>query len=95
MGFFGLLSLIIGIIRLIPTAISLIMEIIRLFQSLGPGAYADKAALAGEFKAALQDARKTKDVSKLQAFHAKLGAICAGGLCGPLSAVRDAENKLG
>lgn len=75
MSIIAIITTIISLVRLIPSAFALINEIIQLFQSLKPGT-ANQAALMTDFKAAVKTARETKDVSALEAFHKRLGALC-------------------
>lgn len=79
-----ILTIIAGIITLlrsIPDLVRLIQAILELIRQLKPGA--DKKALLLEFREALEYAKKTKDTSKLEAFHQKLVGLCTGGACAP------------
>lgn len=69
-----IITTVISLVRLIPSALSLLTEIIQLFQALKPET-TDQAALMTEFKSAVKTARETKDVSALEAFHERLGLL--------------------
>lgn len=81
MSLIAIISGIFSLLRLLPSAIALINEIVALIKSL-KGGTANQAALLTEFQSAVKTARKTKDVAPLEAFHKKLGALCtSNGLC--------------
>lgn len=79
MGLIGIIGIIISVIKAIPDIVRLIKAILDLLRQLKPGV--DKKALLAEFHEALDHAKKTKDTSKLDAFHAKLVGLCADGAC--------------
>lgn len=82
MNFIGIIAAIISAIRTLPQIIALVKEIMSLFHSLDSSTQvSDKSALLKEFRAALKLARETHDVSALEDFHKKLGALCADGMC--------------
>lgn len=79
MGIAAIIGLIIELLQALPALIQLIKAIMDLFRQLKPGV--DRRALLNEFREALQYAKKTKDTSKLDAFHQKLVGLCADGSC--------------
>lgn len=79
MGIAAIIGLIIELLRALPDLIRLIKAIMDLFRKLKPGS--DRKALLVEFREALEYARRTKDTSKLDAFHQKLAGLCGDGAC--------------
>lgn len=79
MGIIGWIGIIISAIKALPDLIRLFRAILELIRQLKPGV--DRKALLAEFHEALDHAKKTKDTSKLDAFHAKLVGLCADGSC--------------
>lgn len=78
-GLLGIIAAVISLLRAVPDIIRLIGAIIELIRQLKPGT--DRKALVAEFREALEYAKRTKDTSKLDAFHQKLVAMCSGGAC--------------
>jgi hypothetical protein len=92
MGIAAIIGLIIELLRALPDLIRLIKAIMDLFRQLKPGA--DRKALLAEFREALEYAKRTKDTSKLDAFHQKLVGLCRDGACvNPLDKLRNDEAR--
>jgi hypothetical protein len=79
MGLVAIIGLIINLLRALPDLVRLIKAIMDLFRQLKPGS--DRRALLAEFREALEYAKRTKDTSKLDAFHQKLVGLCHDDAC--------------